>query len=178
VVNREEKATQVAELHERFSSASVALVTTNLGLTVAQANALRRAMKSVKAEYKVAKHTLVKRALADTRYVNLEKLLEGPRTLVFGYDDPVSVAKALVAFAEQNNKIQVDGGALEGQLMRAEQVKALATMPSANTLRARVVRQAMSPGTRLASLTRAPAQRLAGAIAALVKKLEEGGASA
>jgi len=177
-VNREEKATQVSELHERFASASVALVTTNLGLTVAQANALRRAMKSVKAEYKVAKHTLIKLALADTRFADLEKFLEGPRSLVFGYEDPVSVAKALVAFADQNNKIQVDGGALEGQLMRAEQVKALATMPSADVLRARVVRQAMTPGTRLAALTLAPAQRLAGAIAALVKKLEDGGAAA
>lgn len=171
-MNREEKAAQVTQLHERFSSASVALVATNLGLTVTQANALRRTMKSVKAEYKVAKHTLVKLALADTRYADLEKLLEGPRSLVFGYEDPVRVAKALVAFAEQSNKIRVDGGALEGQLMRAEQVKALATMPSVDVLRARVVGMAQTPGTRLAALTQAPAQRLAGAIAALVKKLE------
>jgi large subunit ribosomal protein L10 len=108
----------------------------------------------------------------------LEKLLEGPRSLVFGYADPVRVAKTLVGFAEQNNKLQVDGGALEGQLMLAAQVKALASMPGVGVLRARVVRQAQSPGTRLSAMARAPAQRLVGAIAALVKKLEEGGAPA
>jgi large subunit ribosomal protein L10 len=177
-VNREEKAAQITELHDRFSNASVALVTTNLGMTVEQSNALRRTLKSVKAEYKVAKHTLVKLALADTRYGELEKLLEGPRCLVFGYDDPVRVAKTLVGFADHNNKIQVDGGALEGQLMLAEQVKALASMPSVAVLRARVVRQALTPGSRLAAIASAPAQRLAGAVAALIKKLEEGSAPA
>ena len=177
-MNREEKAAQITELHDRFSNASVALVTTNLGMTVEQSNALRRTLKSVKAEYKVAKHTLVKRALTDTRYGDLGKLLEGPRCLVFGYDDPVLVAKTLVGFAEQNNKIQVDGGALEGQLIAADQVKALASMPGVGVLRARVVRQAQTPGTRLAALASAPAQRLVGAIAALVKKLEEGSAPA
>ena len=177
-MNREEKATQVAELHERFGSASVALVTTNLGLTVAQANALRRAMRAVKAEYKVAKHTLVKLAIADTRYESLEKLLVGPRSIVFGFEDPVTVAKALIDFAGQNNKIQVDGGALEGQLIQSEQVKALATMPSVDVLRARVVRMAQAPATRVASMVCTPSQRIAGAIASWVKKLEESDAAA
>ena len=177
-MNREEKAAQVTELHDRFSNASVALVTTNLGMTVEQSNALRRTLKSVKAEYKVAKHTLVKLAITDTRYVDLGKLLEGPRCLVFGYEDPVLVAKTLVGFAEQNNKIKVDGGALEGQLIAADQVKALASMPSVAVLRARVVRQALTPGSRLAAIATAPAQRLAGAVAALIKKLEEGSAPA
>jgi large subunit ribosomal protein L10 len=175
-VNREEKAAVVTALHERFRNASVALVTTNLGLTVEQSNALRRTLKAVGGEYKVAKHTLVRHALRETRYLKLDAFLEGPRSLVFGYADPVQIAKTLVDFADHNNKLQIDGGALEGQILPAEQVKALAKMPPIEALRARIVRQARSPASRVVSAATAPARRVAGAIAALVKNLEESGA--
>lgn len=177
-MNREEKAAAVTALHERFTNANVALVTTNLGMTVEQSNALRRTLRAVDGEYKVAKHTLVRLALQETSYRNLDTFLEGPRSLVFGYSDPVRVAKTLVDFAEQNNKLQIDGGALEGQVLPAEQVKALAKMPGIEALRARIVRQAASPASRVVSSAAAPARRLAGAVAALVKKLEESGAPA
>jgi len=172
-VNRTEKEAVVSALQERFASANVALVTTNRGLTVEQATALRRALKAAGGEYKVAKHTLTKRALDTTRYASLVALLEGPRSLVFGFDDPIAVAKAVVAFADQNKELEIDGGAVEGQLIRSDQVKALASMPSLNVLRATVVRQAMGPGSRLVSMAAGPARRLAGAIAALVEKLEK-----
>ena len=101
--------------------------------------------------------------------------MRGPRGLVFGYADPIAVAKALVDFAEQNAKLQIDGGAVEGQIIKPEQVKALARMPGLSALQARVVRQALTPGTRLAASVQAPARRLAGAIEALAKKLEDAG---
>lgn len=175
-MTREEKATAVAELHERFSRASVTLVASNRGLTVEQSTRLRRVVRAAGGEYKVAKHTLARRALAETRYGRLGELFEGPRGLVFGYQDPVAVAKALVDFAGQNEKIQIEGGAVEGQIIAADQVKALATMPDLGSLRARAVRLALSPGQRVASMVVGPAGRLAGAIEALVKKLEGAGA--
>jgi large subunit ribosomal protein L10 len=177
-VNREQKVAAVAELQERFARASVALVASNLGLTVEQSNSLRTSLKAVGGEYKVAKHTLTRLAIEQTKYEGLRALLEGPRNLVFGYDDPVAVAKALVEFAAQNNKLEIDGGALEGQVLPAEQVKALASMPDVGTLQARVARQALAPASRLASTIVSPAQRIAGAIEALVKKLAEEGAGA
>lgn len=125
---------------------------------------------------KVAKHTLAKRALsAATGYEGIVEFLRGSKSLVFGYDDPVAVTRALVDFAAQSDKIEIEGGAVEGQVVRAEQVKALATMPGRRSLQARVMRQAISPGARLASTVRSPGARIAGAIAALVKRLEEGG---
>ena len=130
-------------------------------------------LKAVGGEYKVAKHTLTRLALEETRYDGLQVFLEGPRSLIFGYDDPVVVAKALVEFAAQNSKLEVDGGALEGQVLPAEQVKALASMPDVRTLQARVARQALAPASRLASTVASSAQRIAGAIEALVKKLAE-----
>jgi large subunit ribosomal protein L10 len=174
-MNRTEKEAVVSALQERFAQANVALVATNKGLTVEQANALRRTLKAAGGEYKVAKHTLTKRAVGETRYASLVALLEGPRSLVFGFEDPVALTKAVVAFADQNKQLEIDGGAVEGQLIRADQVKALASMPSLDVLRAGVVRQAMSPGTRLVSMAIGPAKRIAGAIAALVEKLEKEG---
>jgi large subunit ribosomal protein L10 len=171
-VNREEKVASVAELRERFRRASVALVAANLGLSAAESRALRRTLRGVGGELKIAKHTLGKIAMQETRYANCGALLRGPRGVVFGYDDPVAVAKALVDFAAQHQKLQIDGGAVEGQIIKPEQVKALASMPALPSLQARVARQALAPGRRVAAAVQSPARRIAGAISSLVKKLE------
>jgi large subunit ribosomal protein L10 len=176
-VNREEKVTSVAELRERFSKASVALVAANLGLTAAESRLLRRTLRGAGGELKVAKHTLTKIAMQETRYANCGSLLRGPRGLVFGYDNPVAVAKALVDFAETHAKLQIDGGAVEGQILKPDQVKALAAMPGLPALQARVVRQALSPGRRVAAAAQSPARRIAGAIASLISKLEAPGSA-
>ena len=174
-MNREEKVTSVAELRERFTRASVALVAANLGLTAAESRALRRTLRGAGGELKVAKHTLTKIAMQETRYANCGTLLRGPRGLVFGYDDPIAVAKALVDFAAQHQKLQIDGGAIEGQIIQPEQVKALASMPGLPSLQARVASQALAPGRRLAAAVQTPARRIAGAISSLVEKLEAAG---
>ena len=177
-MNREEKAASVAELRERFSRATVALVAANLGLTAAESRALRRTLRGAGGELKVAKHTLTKIAMQETPYAQCGTLLRGPRGLVFGYTDPVAVAKALVDFADQHAKLQIDGGAVEGQIIKPEQVKALAAMPGLPALQARVVRQALTPARRVAATVQTPARRIAGAIASLVKRLEEAGGAA
>jgi large subunit ribosomal protein L10 len=171
-VNRDEKTASVAELRERFSKASVALVAANLGLTAAESRALRRTLRGAGGELKVAKHTLTKIAMQGTRYADCSSLLRGPRGLVFGYDNPVAVAKALVDFADAHAKLQIDGGAVEGQIIKPAQVKALAAMPGLPALQARVARQALAPGSRVAAVLRSPAARIAGAIASLIEKLE------
>lgn len=165
----------ISALHERFAKASVTLLALNLGLTVAESMELRRVLKEVGGELKVAKHTLVKRAVVDTPYDRLDELLEGPRGLVFGYADPVAVAKALVGFVQQHSKLQIDGGAIEGRVIPSEQVKALATMPNLTSLQSAIVRQTRAPGSRVIAAATGPARRLAGAVAALVSRLETSG---
>lgn len=177
-MNREEKTASVAELRDRFNRASVALVAANLGLTAAESRALRRTLRGVGGELKVAKHTLAKIAVRDTPYAKCDTLLRGPRGLVFGYTDPVAVTKALVEFADHHAKLQIDGGAVEGQLIKPDQVKALAAMPALPALQARVARQALTPGRRVAAAIQSPARRIAGAIASLVKRLEEASSDA
>ena len=176
-MTRTEKADVIAGLQDRFQKAVVAIVATNKGLSVAQANRLRQVLRRVNGEYKVAKHTLTRRALDQTRYEALSKVLTGPQGLVFGYSDPMTVAKALVEFAQQVDRLQIDGGAVEGQVINANGVKALASMPDLPTLRARVAGQVRTPGSRVASIAMAPARRIAGAIAAVVEKLESAGSA-
>jgi large subunit ribosomal protein L10 len=174
-VTREEKTEVIAAMRDRFEKASVALVATNKGLTVAEANRLRQTLRRVGGEYKVAKHTLTRRALEQTRFQDLARLLRGPRSLVFGFTDPVAVAKALVNFSNEVERLQIDGGAVEGQVIAADGVKGLASMPDVPTLRARLVAQVHAPASRVASMALAPANRIAGAVAALVKRLENPG---
>lgn len=176
-MNRTEKETLVAQLHDTFGRATVALVATNRGLTVGEATALRRSIRAAGGEMRVAKHTLTRLALADTRYGDLTRFLEGPRGLVFGFDDPVGVAKVLVDFAAAHKKLEIDGGALEGQVIGAAGVDNLSKMPDLPALQARIARQVLSPATRIASQVASPATRIAGAIAARVEQLEGDGAA-
>jgi large subunit ribosomal protein L10 len=173
-VNREEKVQAVAALHDLFQHATVTLLATSKGLSVGKVQQLRRALKQAGGEYKVAKNTFARLAVKETAYGSLEQLLQGPTGLVFGYSDPVAVAKILVRFAEESNDaLTIKGGALDGQPVVAEQIKALATMPPVEALRARVVAMARAPGARLVAAAKCPATRIAGAIAALVKRKQE-----
>ena len=109
-----EKSETVEAVHERLKSAKMAIVTEYRGLTVAQMTHLRREVRQASGEYQVIKNTLVRRALKDTHYGDLEKLLEGPNGWVFAYDDPVVLSKTLVKFAEDNEKLKIKGGVLRG----------------------------------------------------------------
>ena len=121
-----EKAEAVAFVHEKFKTAKMAIVTEYRGLSVAQMTRLRRAIRDASGEYQVIKNTLVRRALKDTAYGLLDRLLDGPNGWVFAYDDPVMLSKALVKFADDNDKLAIKGGVFEGQFMEPAKVKVLA----------------------------------------------------
>jgi len=160
VVNREEKATNVAALHERFRKATVTLLATSQGLNVSKVQQLRRALKQVGGEYKVAKNTFARRALQDTAFARLHDLLEGPTGLVFGYADPVAVTKVLVRFAEENNKLAIKAGVLDEQLLEPAAVDALAKMPSREVLLATLLRTIQAPAVQLLRTMQEPGARL------------------
>ena len=108
-----EKAETVAAVQQRLRSAKMAIVTEYRGLSVAQMTRLRREIRQASGEYQVIKNTLVRRALQDTAYGDLEKLLEGPNGWVFAYDDPVPLSKVLIKFADDNDKLAIKGGCLK-----------------------------------------------------------------
>ncbi len=154
------KAETVGAVHERLRAAKMAIVTEYRGLTVAQMTRLRREVRQASGEYQVIKNTLVRRALKDTPYGDLERLLQGPNGWIFAYDDPVMLTKALVKFANDNDKLAIKGGVFEGQFMDSAKVKILAEMPSKPELQAKLLAMINAPATQLVRLIQEPGARV------------------
>jgi large subunit ribosomal protein L10 len=159
-MDRSQKAESVAQLNATFNEVGVVVITRNLGLSVGQSTALRGKMRDAGASYKVSKNRLAKLALKDTQYEGLEEYLTGPIALAWS-TDPIAAAKAAVEFAKTNDKLEVVGGAMGAQVLNAEGIKALASLPSHDQLRATLIGLVQAPATKIAQLTSAPAAKLA-----------------
>jgi len=168
-MDRSQKVEAVAQLNATFKEVGVVVVTRNLGLSVAQATELRTKMRDAGASYKVAKNRLAKLAIADTDYEGIGEYLSGPTALATSVD-PVAAARAVVDFAKTNDKIEIVGGAMGSQLLDANGIKALASMPSLDELRAKLVGLVQAPATKIAQLTTAPAAKLARVVGAYAAK--------
>ncbi len=168
-MDRSQKAESVASLSAVFNEVGVVVVTRNLGMTVAQSTALRTKIREAGAAYKVAKNSLAKLAIADTKYAEIGDLLTGPTALATSVD-PIAAAKVVVDFAKTNDKIEIVGGAMGTQVLTPEGIKALASMPSLNELRAKLAGLIQAPATKIAQLTTAPASKLARVFAAYAEK--------
>ncbi len=170
-MDRTEKREFVASLATVFAETSFVLVAQNKGLTVADVSELRRRMRAAGATYKVAKNRLATLALDGTRFDGVKPLLKGPTALAWS-KDPVAVAKTAVEFAKTNDKFVVLGGALGTQTLDANGVKALAELPSLETLRAQLLGLIQTPATRIAGILQAPGGQVARVLAAYAKKDE------
>jgi large subunit ribosomal protein L10 len=168
-MDRSQKAESVAQLNATFREVGVVVVTRNLGMTVAQSTALRGKVREAGASYKVAKNRLAKLAIKDTNYAGLDEMLVGPTAIATSVD-PVAAAKAVVDFAKTNDRIEIVGGAMGTQVLNAEGIKALASMPSLDELRAKLIGLVQAPATKLAQLTTAPAAKLARVVGAYAAK--------
>jgi len=164
-VDRIEKREFVAELSTVFAETSMVVVTRNAGLTVADVTELRRKMRAAGASFKVAKNRLALLALDGTRFDGISPLLKGP-TAISWSTDPVAVAKVAVDFAKTNDKLVLVGGALGTQLLDVAGVKALAELPSLDSLRAKLLGLLNAPATKVAGVLQAPAGQLARVFAA------------
>ena len=167
------KAETVAAVEERLKAAKMAIVTEYRGLNVGQMTRLRREIRQVSGEYQVIKNTLIKRALKGTVYADLERLLNGPNGWVFAYDDPVMLSKALVKFADENDKLAIKGGVFEGQFMEPAQVKVLSQMPSKPELQAKLLAMIQAPATQLVRLVQEPGARVVRLLETLRKGKQE-----
>lgn len=168
-MDRSQKAESVAELNAIFNEAGVVVVTRNLGLSVAQSTDLRSKMRAAGASYKVAKNRLARLAIADTDYTGIDDYLTGPTALATSVD-PVAAAKVVIDFAKTNPKLEVVGGSMGSQVLDADGVKALASMPSLDELRAKLVGLVNAPATKIAQLSTAPAAKLARVFGAYAAK--------
>ncbi len=168
-MDRAEKKASVAALNEVFRTSSVVVVAHYSGLTVAEMQTLRRQMRAAGAIVQVAKNRLVKIALEGTDMGSLAALLKGP-TLLAHSRDPVVAAKVAVAFAKDYEKLVILGGAMGKMALNVEAIRSLATLPSLDELRAKLVGLIQAPATKLAQLATAPAAKLARIVKAYSEK--------
>ena len=169
-MDRAQKPLVVEELNRVFNEVSVVVVTRNLGLTVAQSTALRLKMRDAGATYKVTKNSLAKIATKGTVYESISDMLTGPIALASS-KDPVAAAKVIAEFAKTNDKLEIVGGAMGSTLLTADGVKALATMPSLDELRAKIVGLVQAPATKLVQIIQAPAGQIARVLSAHAEKM-------
>lgn len=159
-MDRAEKKQAVAALHEVFTKARVVVVAHYSGLSVAQLQNLRKQARDAGASVQVAKNRLAKIALDGASVASIGSLLQGPTLMAYSAD-PVAAAKVAVAFAKDHDKFIILGGAMGATALNIDGVKSLATLPSLDELRAKIVGLVQAPATKLARLSTAPAAKLA-----------------
>jgi len=168
-MDRSQKADAVAQLAATFNEVGVVVVTRNLGMSVEQSTALRVKMREAGASFKVSKNSLAKLAIADTDYAGIGGMLTGPVALGTSVD-PVAAAKVIVEFAKTNDKLEIVGGSLGSVVLDEAGVRSLATMPSLDEMRAKLIGLVQAPATKIAQVVTAPAGKLARVFGAYAKE--------
>ncbi len=167
--NREFKCQVVGSMQEVFASNSIVIVMHNKGLTVADVKDLRKKVKQAESKYFVAKNTLIKIALKGSKFEDLDKLMEGPTSLAYS-NDPVAASKAISDFIKTNEKLEIRGGIMDGAYLDVNAIKTLASLPSLNELRAKLLGLLNAPATKIAQILQAPGAQVARVLSAYSKK--------
>ncbi|HUO97385.1 MAG TPA: 50S ribosomal protein L10 [Rhizomicrobium sp.] len=168
-MEKAKKAEVVEELKSVFANAGSVVVAHYSGLTVAQLSDLRTRARKTGVSFKVAKNRLAMRALQGTPIEGITHLFKGPTGIAFS-KDPVAASKVVVAYAKDNAKLIVLGGSVGTTALDAEGVKALATLPSLDELRGKIIGLIQAPATKIAGVLAAPAGQLARVVSAYSKK--------
>ncbi|HEY5379390.1 MAG TPA: 50S ribosomal protein L10 [Pseudolabrys sp.] len=167
-MDRSQKATLVSALNQALADTECIVVTHQTGLNVAEVTELRRQMRAAGAGFRVTKNRLARRALEGTKFEHLSPLFKGPTAIAYSRD-PVAAAKVAVTFANKNDKLTIVGGALGARELDAQGVKALATMPSLDELRGKLLGLLQTPASRIVGVLQAPGAQLARVLAAYAK---------
>ena len=169
-MDRSQKEAVVAEMNDVFTNAGVVVVAQYSGLTVAEMTEMRVKMREAGASFKVTKNRLARLALEGTDYGSLSDKLKGPVGIAYS-DDPVVAPKVVTEYAKANDKLIVLGGAMGETELDADGVKSLASLPSLDELRGKLVGLIQAPATKVAGVIQAPASQLARVLSA---KAEQG----
>jgi len=170
-VDRAAKKELVTTLNGVFKSTNVVVVAHYSGLNVAQMQTLRKQMKQAGAAVKVTKNRLAKIALDGTDAAAIIPLLKGPIVIAFS-GDPIAAPKVASDFAKAHEKFVILGGAMGKTALDPNAVKALASLPSLDELRAKIVGLIQAPATKIAQVVNAPAAKVARVFQAYAKKSE------
>ena len=161
------KTEKIDAIKSTIEKAQVAVITEYQGLTVEDITKLRREIQKTGGDYMVTKNTLAKIAVKGTEYEALAEKMTGPIALAFGFEDPVSPAKAVVKFIKESKKGAIVGAVLEGKLMTEAETRALAELPSKEELYAKMLGSINSPASGIVGSINAVMAQLTRAMAAV-----------
>jgi len=157
-VNREEKTELLAELNGIFQGAESVVLAEYIGLTVAEAEALRKKIREAGASLRVTKNRIARLALKDTKFEGLADLFKGPVVMAYA-NDPIAACKACVQFAKENEKLVIVGGALSDKMLTLNEIKDLASIPSMDELRAKLIGLLQAPASKVARVCKAYSEK-------------------
>jgi len=157
-VKREQKQQLITEYADVFKKANLVVVALNKGLSMPETTALRNAVRADGAGYKVAKNRLAKLALVGTPCEPLKDLLKGPTAIAYS-EDEISASRAVAKTAKTNEKLEIVGGIMKGELIDAAKVKELASLPSLDEIRGKLVGLLQAPAGQLARLAKAYSEK-------------------
>ncbi|GAC1603983.1 MAG: 50S ribosomal protein L10 [Myxococcales bacterium] len=170
-MQRNEKQEMVGALNAKMSKANIAVAVAYKNIDAEATVKLRKTFRDAKVDYKVVKNTLARLAAKGTTLEKFVDKLEGPSAIIMGYDDVVAPAKLLQdILKEQNGKLTVKAGVVQGNLVDASALKALASMPGLQELRGMLVGMLASPATKLVRLLNTPAGQIARVLSAKAEK--------
>jgi len=160
-LNRTEKEEVISQLHALMVKAKAAILAEPRGLDVATVTELRKKFRDAKVDYKIVKNTLAQRAAKGTPVEKLADKFVGPTALIMSYGDVVAPAKILVDFAKDREKFAIRTAVIEGQVIDAKGVQALAKLPGIEELRGKIASVIAQPAIRIARMLATPGQQLA-----------------
>ncbi len=172
-MNRTEKEEVISQLHEKMAKAKAAILAEPKGLDVATVTELRKKFREAQVDYKIVKNTLAQRAAKGTPVEPLVDQFVGPTALIMSYGDVVAPAKIVSDFAKDRENFSIRTGVVEGRVVDAKGIQALAKMPGLKELRAQIASMVAQPATRLARMIGTPGQQLARVLNARKDQLEK-----
>ena len=172
-MNRKEKEQVVSDLGDKVKGLQAVVLTNHRGLNVEQMNHLRQRLREEKISYHVVKNTLMKLASKGTDLEKLKDYFEGPTAVAISYGDPILLAKILSEFLKTQTPLEIKVGLIQGRVVRPEELKALATMPSREVLLAQILGGIQMSGNQLGGVILSALQQVLGVIQARVDQLSE-----
>ncbi len=157
-MNREEKTELLGLLNDVFNKAGSVVLAEYKGITVAEADALRNKIREAGASIRVTKNRIARLAVKDTNFAPLADLFKGPIIMAYA-DDPISACKACVEFAKENEKLVIVGGALTDKVLTINDIKQLASIPSMDELRAKLIGLLQAPAAKMARVFKAYSEK-------------------
>ena len=171
-MKRSEKKEFVQKLKDEIDTSSSVIVAHYSGLTVEESDQLRSEMRSNGAKFKVTKNRLTKLALQQTQFKDIADLFNGPTAIAYS-DNPVAPAKVAVSFEKKLEKFKIIGGGYDGEKINLDKINFLATLPSIDELRGKIVGLISAPAQKIASIMKEPAGQVARLMSAQSDSLEK-----